>query len=81
MKNDWIEERNTLQKTFEFADFKEALLFVNKVGEIAERLQHHPDVCIKNYREVFISSTTHDKGSVVTEKDRELADAIEGLPQ
>lgn len=81
MKNNWIEEQNALQKTFEFSDFKEALLFVNRVGEIAERLQHHPDMCIKNYRKVFISTTTHDKGGVVTEKDRELARAIEWLPQ
>lgn len=81
MKNGWIEEQNTLQKTFEFADFKEALRFVNKVGEVAERLQHHPDICIKNYRRVFISTTTHDRGSIITEKDRELVNAIEGLFQ
>lgn len=81
MKNGWIEEQGALQKNFKLSDFKEALLFVNKVGEAAERLQHHPDICIKNYSKVFISTTTHEKGGVVTERDRELANAIEGLFQ
>ena len=79
MKNEWIEESNALQKTFEFRDFKEALTFVNRVGEIAERMQHHPDIGIKGYRNVFISTTTHDSGSTVTVKDRELAEEIDKL--
>ena len=77
MKNDWIEESGALQKIFEFTDFKEALAFVNRVGEIAERMQHHPDVGVKDYRKVFVSTTTHDNGSTVTAKDRELADQID----
>jgi len=81
MTNDWIENENTLQNTFEFKDFSEALAFVNKVGAIAERLQHHPDICIKDYKKVFISTTTHDAGSIVTAKDRELAEAISEIHQ
>lgn len=77
MNTDWIEENGTLQKTFEFRDFKEALAFVNRVGEIAECMQHHPDIGIKNYKNVFVSTTTHDSGSTVTVKDRELAKAID----
>ncbi len=79
MHSDWQEINNTLQKTRTFADFKQALLFVNKVGEVAEKLGHHPDICIKDYKNVFISTTTHDKGNVITEKDRQLANAIDGL--
>ena len=77
MKNDWIEADNTLQKTFHFADFKTALAFVNSVGEIAESVQHHPDICIKDYNKVFISTTTHDKGNMITARERELASAID----
>jgi len=77
MKNDWIEADNTLQKAFHFADFKTALAFVNSVGEIAESVQHHPDICIKDYNKVFISTTTHDKGNMITARDRELASAID----
>ena len=79
MKNDWTEADNALQKTFAFRDFNEALAFVNRVGEVAERLQHHPDVCIKDYNNVFISTTTHDVGNTVTAKDRELAEAIDTI--
>lgn len=75
----WTETDNTLKKTFDFSDFKEALIFVNKVGEIAERIQHHPDICIRNSKHVFIATTTHDQGSRVTEKDRQLVGAIDEL--
>lgn len=72
----WNEAENALQKTFSFSDFKEALAFVNRVGEIAERLQHHPDIRIV-YKKVSISTTTHDAGNTVTEKDEQLAEAID----
>ena len=75
--DNWIETGNALQKTFHFSDFKEALMFVNKVGEIAENLQHHPDICIKDYRKVSISSTTHEKANSITNKDREIVKAID----
>lgn len=79
MKNDWIEVDNALQKTFHFSDFKTALTFVDRVGQIAEGMQHHPDICIRDYNKVFISTTTHDKGNAITAKDRELASAINGV--
>lgn len=79
MKNNWTEIENALQKEFTFRDFEEALAFVNNVGEIAERFQHHPDICIKNYNNVVVSTTTHERGNTVTAKDRELADAIDAL--
>lgn len=79
MNNDWTEAGGALEKTFKWKDFKEALAFVNKVGEIAERLHHHPDICIKNYKNVFVSTTTHDEGANITEKDRELARAIDSI--
>jgi 4a-hydroxytetrahydrobiopterin dehydratase len=79
MQNNWTEADNTLHRTITFADFKEALVFVNKVGEIAEGLQHHPDICIKDYKKVFISSTTHENGNRITTKDRDLIKAIDEI--
>jgi 4a-hydroxytetrahydrobiopterin dehydratase len=75
---EWKEDGGALSKTFQFEDFKAALAFVNKVGEVAERLQHHPDIVL-NYSKVTISSTTHDAGSVVTHKDTELGEAIDAI--
>jgi 4a-hydroxytetrahydrobiopterin dehydratase len=75
----WKEENNNLSAVFKFTDFKEALDFVNKVGKIAETMNHHPDIYIKNYNTVTISSTTHDKGNAITDKDRILAKNIDDL--
>jgi len=81
MNYGWNNTGDKLEKKFIFSNFKEALLFVNRVGELAERFDHHPDICIKNYKEVVISTTTHSEGNKVTEKDIELAEAIDKLKQ
>lgn len=74
----WDQQDNKLNKTFEFANFVEALAFVNKVGEIAEQMQHHPDIYMHDYKEVTISTTTHETGTI-TDKDHALAEAINAL--
>ena len=79
MNYEWKNTGDKLEKKFIFSDFKEALLFVNRVGELAEQFDHHPDICLKNYKEVVISTTTHSAGNKVTEKDIELSKAIDKL--
>ena len=74
----WIEENNTLKKTFKFKNFPEAFAFMTRVAFIAEKMNHHPEW--KNvYNTVEISLSTHDAGNIVTEKDRKLAEAIDKL--
>jgi len=76
LKN-WALERDTIVKDFSFKDFKEALDFVNKIGEIAERHGHHPDIVI-SYNKVRLSLTTHsEKG--LTSKDFEVAEDIDKI--
>ena len=43
---DWtlIDDPPRIERTFRFADFREALAFVQRVGEVAERERHHPDI-------------------------------------
>lgn len=79
MKDRWKNIDNTLYKKFTFQNFKEALLFVNKASEIFEECNHHPDICIKSYKEVHITTTTHDAGNTVTEKDYQITKAIDRL--
>lgn len=74
--NNWTEKNNKLEREFEFSNFKEALEFVNKVGELAEEANHHPDILLHDYKKVLVTLTTHSEGSVVTEKDRKLAGEI-----
>ncbi len=81
MNTEWTNVGDKLEKKFIFSDFREALSFVNKVGKLAEKLDHHPDICIKNYKEVVISTTTHSAGNKVTEKDVQLTEAVDNLKQ
>jgi 4a-hydroxytetrahydrobiopterin dehydratase len=75
--NYWKVVNNKLLKRFTFVNFAESLAFVNKIGEIAETNDHHPDITFGwGYAEVFI--TTHDAGGI-TSKDFALAKEIDGL--
>jgi 4a-hydroxytetrahydrobiopterin dehydratase len=71
----WSLEGSSISKSFEFTNFKESLDFVNKVGEIAEKAQHHPDILI-NYNQVRLSLSTHSEGGL-TRKDFSLAKEID----
>ncbi len=67
----WDEVDDALERTYELADFREALAFVNRVGELAEAENHHPDIAI-NYNKVTLRWWTHTAGGI-TDRDRELA--------
>ena len=66
-----------LERTFAFKDFREALEFVNRVGELAEAENHHPDIAI-NYNKVTLRWWTHTAGGI-TDRDRELAEKTSAL--
>ena len=70
-ETDWGEVDDALERTFEFADFVAALAFVNRVGELAESENHHPDIAI-NYNRVTLRWWTHTAGGI-TDRDRDLA--------
>jgi 4a-hydroxytetrahydrobiopterin dehydratase len=74
----WKEENNRLTKTFKFKDFTEAFGFMTKVALIAEKADHHP-LWTNVYNTVSFELSTHDAGDVVTDKDRNLAKAIDQL--
>lgn len=73
---DWkIIEEHHLAKTFLFADFKTALDFVNRVGEVAEREGHHPDLGL-SWGKVDVKIYTH-KIDGLSESDFILAAKID----
>jgi len=74
----WIEQNNKLVKEYEFEDFKEAFVFMTKVAEVAEQMNHHP-WWSNVYNKVTFELSTHDAGDKITEKDEALADAIEEI--
>jgi len=70
----WQVESGELTRTFAFKDFVAALAFVNKVGDLAEKAGHHPDIDIR-YNKVRLAVVTHDAGGL-TAKDFDLAAAV-----
>ena len=77
MANKWSINSGKLIKTFDFSNFKEALKFINLVGGVSERLEHHPKIT-NVYNKVTLELWTHDKNSI-TELDHELATEIDKL--
>lgn len=79
VSSDWklSENNDLLSRRFELNNFTEALELVNKIGELAESEQHHPDLNFGwGYLEVYLS--THDIGGI-SEKDITLANNIDKL--
>jgi 4a-hydroxytetrahydrobiopterin dehydratase len=73
----WKTENSQLKKRFSFNNFAKSLAFVNLVGNLAEKLDHHPDITFGwGYAEFAI--TTHDTGGL-TDNDFDLAKEIDSL--
>ena len=71
----WERAGSEIRRVYRFTDFRAALVFVNRVGALAEAAGHHPDIDIR-YNAVTLALTTHDAGGL-TSKDFELARAID----
>lgn len=74
---DWQFNNNGIEKKYLFKNFTQALGFIVKVGVMAEKMNHHPEL-YNVYNKVNIRLTTHDSGGL-TNKDFELAKAIEEI--
>jgi 4a-hydroxytetrahydrobiopterin dehydratase len=73
----WQIQGGELTRTFTHTDFRAALAFVNKVGDLAEQAGHHPDIDIR-YNKVRLGLVTHDAGGL-TGKDFDLAASVNKL--
>ena len=67
-----------LRKVFEFKGFLKTISFVNAVAWEANRQMHHPDMEV-SFNKCVINITTHDANNTLTQKDFELARAIDQL--
>lgn len=75
----WRVEGKELTRTYELPSFLEAIAFVGRVAEAAEREDHHPDIDIR-YRKVTLRLTTHDAGGLTFRDPKVAALADEALP-
>jgi 4a-hydroxytetrahydrobiopterin dehydratase len=72
-----VENGTRLVRKFEFADFRAAMEFVNRVAEIAEQEGHHPDIAI-HWNKVELTLWTHKIGGL-HENDFILASKVDRL--
>lgn len=73
----WTLREMSLERTFEFPSFIDAIRFITDVAVVAERLSHHPDWS-NSYRRVAVRLTTHDAGGL-TALDFALAQAMDDI--
>lgn len=74
----WTNKNDALHRDFKFTDFRQAFAFMTEVAFAAEAAGHHPNWS-NVYNSVSISLTTHDAGNTVTDKDHDLAAAIDQI--
>lgn len=74
---DWTKSGGVIQRTFAFDGFVQAMAFVGKVADEAERVQHHPDIMVR-YSKVTLALSTHDAGGI-TDKDFDFAAAADRI--
>ncbi len=73
----WTLQGDQIERLLTFENFVDAMIFVNKVAEIAEEEGHHPEIRIV-YNRVTLALTTHDAGGL-TQKDFQMARRIDSL--
>jgi 4a-hydroxytetrahydrobiopterin dehydratase len=75
---DWRRDGDHIVRDLEFGDFAEAMAFVNRVADAAERANHHPDILVHGWNKVRLSVTNHSEGGL-TAADFDLAGTVDGL--
>lgn len=74
----WQETKDGLYRHFSFADFEQAFAFMTRVADVAEGVGHHPR-WTNQYDKVEIWLSTHSADDKITDKDRDLAAAIDTI--
>jgi 4a-hydroxytetrahydrobiopterin dehydratase len=74
----WEREGDEIVREWRFEDFAEAVAFVNRVAEVAEDVNHHPDIFLHGWNKVKLSLTNHSAGGL-TEADFAMAARFDQL--
>jgi 4a-hydroxytetrahydrobiopterin dehydratase len=73
----WYLDEDAIRKDWTFDDFKDALAFINKIGDLAEKHNHHPELS-NVYNKVSLRFNTHSADGI-TAKDFSIARDIDGI--
>ena len=74
----WLREGSLVAREWTFADFAAAIQFVNRVAELAQEANHHPDILVHGWNKVRLELSTHSAGGL-TAADFALAERIGAL--
>jgi 4a-hydroxytetrahydrobiopterin dehydratase len=74
----WRRQDQAIVRELTFADFPEAIAFVNRVADVAETANHHPDIHVHGWNKVRLELSTHSEGGL-TQADFDLAVRIDEL--
>jgi 4a-hydroxytetrahydrobiopterin dehydratase len=74
---EWRLEEGALVRDAELESFPQAIQVVNRIAEIAENDNHHPDIDIR-WRTLTFRCSTHSEGGI-TASDTSLAEEIDGV--
>ena len=75
----WRRDGEALVRDLKFDDFAQAMAYVNRVADLAEEVNHHPDILVHGWNHVRLTLTTHSAGTL-TDNDYEMARKIDRLP-
>jgi 4a-hydroxytetrahydrobiopterin dehydratase len=77
LKN-WGFDNDKIYRVFKFEDFDSAILFINSIATLSNKIDHHPDISLFDYKFVKISFKSHDENAVTTNdyKSAHLVDKI-----
>jgi len=73
-----LDGEGALARDWKLADFADALAFVQRVGELSETANHHPDILLHGWNKVRLTLSTHSEDGL-TKADVELAAQIDDL--
>ncbi|HEX4744998.1 MAG TPA: 4a-hydroxytetrahydrobiopterin dehydratase [Candidatus Limnocylindria bacterium] len=76
----WERDGASITKRYRFKGFKSAIAFVDRVAEVVNKANHHPDIHVEHYKHVRIVLTTH-KVKGLSQADIDVARAIDGVAE
>ena len=74
----WEREGDQIVREWRFVDFGGAIAFVGRVAEVAEEVNHHPDILVHGWNKVKLSLTNHSAGGL-TAADFDIAGRLDRL--
>ena len=75
----WRRDGEALVRDLKFDDFAQAMAYVNRVADLAEEVNHHPDILVHGFSHVRLTLSMHSAGTL-TDNDYEMARKIDRLP-